>query len=488
MDDGQAGNLGERRLTTLHAIGQSLAIGPIFSLAGLMAIVYSAAGGNTPLSVLIGSLGVLALGWVISVYARRFSGAGAIYEYLTHGARPAIGVFGAGVYLLGCVFLGGGGVYLIASLFLQGFWSEHISDDGSAPRFIIFAVLVALAVFVFNHFGVRLAVGAVLGLAAVSAIPVIIASVVAIAQGGESGNTLDVFNPGTTSWNAVFKGILFAVTLFIGFEAAASLGEETANPRRSIPIAVMATITIGGLFYLLVSYALTIGLTKEQWGDPRSPIVALADRYLAHWVGTLTEVVIILDTLSVAIAFTVAIARVLMALARDGLLPRPLAITSKHATPLGGNVAALVIAVLFCLVATRTHYGRGPTAETTLPENLAFFNITVAAGSYLIELVYVFLALAAFGLVLRRSGFSWWQPIALVAALATPLLAFKGSLDPWPSYPANRGVYFALVCLVVVAAWLALLWVTKRGAVRNAASHAAQHHGVEPTEHAEVHA
>ena len=486
MDEAHAGELGERNLTTLHAIGQSLAIGPIFSLAGLMGIVYAAAGGNTPLSVLLGSLGVLALGWVVSVYARRYSGAGAIYEYLTHGAHPTVGVASAGIYVLGCVFLGGGGVYLIASVFLQGFWSEHISDDGSAPRFIIFAILVALAVFAFNHFGVRLAVGAVLALAAVSAVPVLVAAIVAIAQGGESGNTLDVFDPGTTSWNAVFKGILFAVTLFIGFEAAASLGEETANPRRAIPVAVLATISIGGLFYLFVSYALTIGLTKEQWADPRSPIVALADRYLAHWVGTLTEIVIILDTLSVAIAFTVAIARVLMALARDGLLPRVLSATSRHSTPLGGNLAALVIAVLFCLIATRTHYGRGPTPETSLPENLAFFNITVSTGSYLIELVYVFLVLAAAGLVLRAGRFVWWHPVALLAALATPILAFKGSLDPWPSYPANRGIYFAFAALAVVAVWFAVLWAVRRRQVLDAASHAAHHHGVEPIEHAEV--
>ena len=43
-----------------------------------------------------------------------------------------------------------------------------------------------------------------------------------IAKGGQSGNTLSVFNPNETSLNTVFNGILFAILLFVGFEAAAS--------------------------------------------------------------------------------------------------------------------------------------------------------------------------------------------------------------------------------------------------------------------------
>jgi hypothetical protein len=82
-------SLGERKLTTLHAIGQSLAIGPIFSAGLLTGLVAGAAGFNTPASVVLGTVGALCLAYVISIYARRFAGAGAIYEYLTRGASPA---------------------------------------------------------------------------------------------------------------------------------------------------------------------------------------------------------------------------------------------------------------------------------------------------------------------------------------------------------------------------------------------------------------
>jgi amino acid transporter len=75
-----SGNLGERKLTTIHAIGQSLAIGPMFSAGLLTGLVASVAGFSTPLAVLLGTIGAVCLGYVISLFARRYSGAGAMYE------------------------------------------------------------------------------------------------------------------------------------------------------------------------------------------------------------------------------------------------------------------------------------------------------------------------------------------------------------------------------------------------------------------------
>ena len=116
-----SGHLGERKLTTIHAIGQSLAIGPMFSAGLLTGLVASYAGFSTPLSVLLGTIGAICLGYVISLFARRYSGAGAMYEYLVHGAHPSVGVFGAGIYGVGILFLGGGGVF-IANEAVPGTW------------------------------------------------------------------------------------------------------------------------------------------------------------------------------------------------------------------------------------------------------------------------------------------------------------------------------------------------------------------------------
>src|SRR5690242_12935242 len=96
-----APNLGEKRLTTIHAVGQSLAIGPIFSAGVLTGLVAAFAGVSTPASVVLATIGALALAYLVSLFARRFAGAGAIYEYLFHGAGSVVGVFAGGLYFIG---------------------------------------------------------------------------------------------------------------------------------------------------------------------------------------------------------------------------------------------------------------------------------------------------------------------------------------------------------------------------------------------------
>ena len=96
--------LGEKNLSTIHAVAQSLAIGPMFSVALILGGISRpdiGAGWNAALAVLIATLGVLAIGYVVALYARRFAGAGAVYEYLTHGAHPWLGVLTAGFFFVG---------------------------------------------------------------------------------------------------------------------------------------------------------------------------------------------------------------------------------------------------------------------------------------------------------------------------------------------------------------------------------------------------
>jgi len=168
---------------------------------------------------------------------------------------------------------------------------------------------------------VKLAVGAVLVLAALSSLPIIFLSLVIIAKGGFYGNTFDVFTTAHTPMDAVFHGILFAVTLFIGFEAAASIAEESRSPRTAIPVAVLATIAISAAFFILVTYAVSIGyglaaINKGAWANSASPLDDMATKYVGSWLGAIIDISIILDMLSLSIAIMVTCARLLRAGAR----------------------------------------------------------------------------------------------------------------------------------------------------------------------------
>jgi len=481
VDGSGTGGLGPRRLTTVHAVGQALAIGPIFSAGLVSGLIASVAGFTTPLSVVLGCIGALCLGYVIAIYARRYAGAGAIYEYLSQAVHNSFGIFSAGIYLLGTLFLGAGGIFIGLGFLTQGFFETHLST--TIPWWIGGAVTLAIA-FALNHYGVRIAVRGVLILASASAIPFLIMAFAIIFKGGADGNTLAVFDPSQTSFDSVFNGVLFAVTLFIGFEAAASIAEETENPRRAIPVAVLATVGISAAFYLLVTYAATIGFgeaalgEENAWASSPSPMGDLANEYVGNWLGVLIDLVIIIDALSLSIAIMVTASRVIFALGRDGLLPRWASRTSSHDTPIVGNLVILAWSILMLVWAGVTKYGDA----TELPNPIQAFFITTAAGSYLIELVYIFLAIFALKLVWtdREEGGKAWKTIVVLIGLATPLLAFKGALDPFPEFPNNRAVYFALACIVISAIWYLILQVTRPDRVRLAAQHAVEHHGVPP--------
>jgi amino acid transporter len=238
-----SGQLGERRLGTIHAVAQALAIGPMFSVALVLGGVSRpdiGAGWNATLAVLVAGLGVLAIAYSLSLFARKFAGAGAVYEYLTHGAHPSVGIFTAGIFFVGTLFLGGGGIYLGLGILTNGFWAAHITDASSAPAWWVLGLVAIGIVLVLNYLGVRIAIRAMLTFAAISFIPMLLLALIIIGKGGAHGNTLTMFNPGETSLfgvtgGGVLGGVLLGILLFVGFEAAASIGEESSDPHRSIP-------------------------------------------------------------------------------------------------------------------------------------------------------------------------------------------------------------------------------------------------------------
>jgi amino acid transporter len=169
--------------------------------------------------VLIAGLGVLAIAYAIALFARKYQGA------------PAVGVFFAGVFFVGTLFLGGGGIYLGLGILTQGFWAQHMDWlTSTLPAWWVFALIFLALVLILNYVGIRLAIGLMLTFAAISFTVMTILALAIIFQGGENGNTLQMFNPGTTSVSTVFNGVMLGILLFVGFEAAASLGEESHDP------------------------------------------------------------------------------------------------------------------------------------------------------------------------------------------------------------------------------------------------------------------
>jgi amino acid transporter len=501
VGDASSATLGKKNLSTIHAVAQALAIGPMFSVALVLGGVSRpdiGAGWNAALAVLLAGLGVVAIAYTISLYARKYAGAGAVYEYLTHGAHPWVGVLTSGIFFVGALFLGGGGIYLGLGILSDNFWKTHISHSG--PAWWVWGMIALGIVLLLNYLGVRLAIRAMLAFAALSFVPMLILALVIIVKGGEGGNTLSMFNPGETSvfgvtGGGVLGGILLGILLFVGFEAAASIGEESEDPHRSIPRALVGTVAVAAAFFVVMAYAFSVGygqkaVSEGAWAFSPAPVSEMATKYVGSWFATILELVVILDAMALALAICVMIGRGFFALGRDGLLPRVFAKTSRYDTPWVGNLMVAFGGIALVVIALSTNYasqfGFLDEAGKFVPffpnDQFAWFIVSATVGSFAIELVYLILAVVAFRLV-ATSGNKPWQYVVVAVAVVMPILGFYGALHPAPHDSSNYNwvaMYWTLGLIAVALAWFVIVLVTRRPNVDNAASHAAEHRGVPP--------
>ena len=239
-------------------------MGPVFSSAFVIPLVVgvisaSGKGGGiaSPISVLIAAVGVFALGWIVSSYAKEIHAAGSLYDYVTRGLGERVGTAAGWLYYGGVTVLLTGLLLLIGGYLQSTIASEFKVNPLPAWAWTLIVIALIAAIL---YFGVRLSTRSQLALALVSMIVVLIFFITVIVKLG-SANSFKPFNPSSAAdgWSGIFFGVLYGVLLFVGFETAANLAEETPNPRREIPIAVMTTAGIATVFFVLATYVEVAG-------------------------------------------------------------------------------------------------------------------------------------------------------------------------------------------------------------------------------------
>ncbi|AJR18377.1 amino acid permease [Pimelobacter simplex] len=124
----------------------------------------------------------------------------------------------------------------------------------------------------------------------------------------------------------VISGAAIVFFAFIGFDIVATTAEETKNPQRDVPIGILGSLAIVTVLYSAVSLIVT-GVRSYKDIDPNSA-APLADAFKAagvSWMPDLISIGACIGLVVVAMILMLGQTRVAFAMARDGLLPRPLA-------------------------------------------------------------------------------------------------------------------------------------------------------------------
>jgi amino acid transporter len=272
-----------------------------------------------------------------------------------------------------------------------------------------------------------------------------------------SHNTISVFTPGAPGvshrWIGVLRAVIYTVPTFAGFETAAVLAEESREPRRFIPRAVVIATFACGIFFVAGAYAGVVA-----WGPAKIAGYAASSnawQALAHNVWGFAGALLVFLALVNSIAGNssaeaTASTRLMYAMGRIGSLPRWFGrLQQKRRVPLN---AILVMTGSSFAISVITSYAFGGPSQG--------FAFTISLGAIFAILLYISACISVPFLYLRqlRSEFNVIKhlviPVIGVLVFIGPLIS---TIYPVPPYPLNIIPYIDLGWLLVglgVLAWL----------------------------------
>src|SRR5689334_6611954 len=303
-------------------------------------------GQATPFVYLACLIAILVVASGIVEMARELPSAGAFYTYVTSGLGPRAGFITGGLMFVAYALLPPAELGLIGS-YLQSTLRTEANIDvpwwliGMVPA----AVMIVLAVE-----GIRASLRTALILFGTEVCVVVVLAIIVVGHGGRHGLSLHPLNPAASphGFHGLATGFVFAALSFVGFEAAATLGDEVRDPRRLVPRAILLSCACVGLIYVFCIWAEVCGLgpaATNRLTGASTPWNDLASRY-ASWLKWPVIIASVSSMFAVMINSANGIARILNTMAREGLLPRTLAaVDPRRLTPVRATLATGAFAI-----------------------------------------------------------------------------------------------------------------------------------------------
>jgi amino acid transporter len=425
----------------------ALSVG-IMAPTAAMALNGSLAASITGTAVALAFLGavitIILTSYSFIEFSREFAHAGSVYVFngISFGARMG--------------FLSTWGLMLTYTAFTVAstaevglFFQTFLGLVGVSVHWIFPALAAAALIWFLAHREVRLSTRTTLVVEGVSVLLILALAVVILGRGGAHGLSLTPFQIPKAGFSAVALASVFGFLSFAGFEGAATLGEETGNPKRSIPRAILAAVLFTGTFYLVISYTQAVGFGLDDKGvaafaGSTSPLVDLAKSYLGTTMAIVISLGATVSAFASALGTGLGASRLLFALGRDGFGPSALGrVHPTHASPFVAVATIMCIAIAFDLI----------LIEQT---GAAVFAYAGTVGVLSLLLVYLATQVAAIKLFRSIGRWRGAQPVIPLLAIGLLGYALYANVYPIPPAPYNYFPYgvlaWVLVGIVIVLA------------------------------------
>ena len=447
----EAGTLKRNALGLPSALAMSLAfISPTIGVIFISSLIGGQAGVASPFAFLLGTVGIALMAFSIAEFARRVTSAGGFYKFVSLGLGNHAG-FVCGIVLLFAYALQSP---LNSNLF-GGFVSSALANDfGIDIPWWVLTIGIVVLIGALSWYSVQtsMSFGIAFLIAEVAVAGALLLLIVF--KGGNAGQIPAAFTPSQASsgWGGIGKAFVFIVLAFFGFESCLTVAEETRNPRRNLPIALVGSVTLAGLWFSFAMYAIVIGFGArhmDQLANSSEPLRDLAVHYIGPWYGILIDMAGFSAIIAVLLAIHTANFRILYALGRDGLLPRALGRTHPiHMTP---HVAIICYSIGTLVVGLIAGRAWGPINAFG---DLGYLSSLAMLPVYIITNV----ALPVFMRKHYPSEFS--SVLHILFPAISSLIFIVGiylNVYPWPAAPMTFFPVIVLGVIVAAAVWAAVL-------------------------------
>ena len=148
------------------------------------------------------------------------------------------------------------------------------------------------------------------------------------------GGNLKPFAPEGVDGVVTAASVIFFA--YIGFDAVSTSGEETKNPGRDLPIAIIGSLAIATLLYIVVSVVAVGALPFNELKGAEAPLTSVIKEGVGlDWAGNIISFGALVAITSVVLTILYGQTRIMFAMCRDGLMPRSFAkVNDKTRTPI----------------------------------------------------------------------------------------------------------------------------------------------------------
>jgi len=427
-----------RELGLWETMALSIAImAPTAAMALNGSLAASIAGTAVPLAFLGALVTIALVSYSFIEFSRQYAHAGSVYAFNGRALGPRFGFLSG--WALMFVYMAFTGASMAE---VGAFFQTFLGFLGLSVPWIVPACVAGILIWLLAHRDIRLSVRVTMVIEGVSVLLILLLTAIVLGHGGAHGLSLKPFAVGKDGLSAVALASVFAFLSFAGFEGAATLGEEAANPRRAIPRAIGSAVVFTGLFYVLVSYTQSEGFGLNAAGVHAFAISTAPLGSLAHtYVGAAMAAVIMfgatISAFSSALATATAGSRILFALGRDGFFDKRLGRAHpRHASPYVALAVVMVLAFAVNLI-------------LIAQPGTAVFGWLGTIG--VLALLLVYLATQVSAIRLFASIGRWRGLHFVVPALAIVLLGYTlySNVYPVPAPPMNIFPYLVVAWIVV---------------------------------------